>query len=172
MSNLFTSNPAPDESALPPQHWLRYWGPVLAWALVIWIFSTAVFSEAATSRWLFPLLHWLLPNASPRAIGHIHHLIRKFAHVFEYLLFSLLLLHGIRRGRPGWHLSWSLAALGLAVLWAASDEFHQIFVFGRGPSLRDVLIDGSGALTAQLLAAFWFARLRPSAPASQESPRP
>jgi VanZ family protein len=38
-----------------------------------------------------------------------------------------------------------------AALYAASDEWHQSFVKGRGPSARDVLIDSAGALAACLL---------------------
>ena len=33
-----------------------------------------------------------------------------------------------------------------AVLYAASDEFHQLFVPGRAGSIRDVIIDGTGAV--------------------------
>jgi VanZ family protein len=39
-------------------------------------------------------------------------------------------------------------ALLLAIVYAASDEIHQTLVPGRNGSILDVLIDGSGALTA------------------------
>ena len=39
-----------------------------------------------------------------------------------------------------WRLIWLLA-----ILYAASDEFHQSFVPGRGPSVIDVGIDAIGA---------------------------
>ena len=100
------------------------------------------------------MLHWALPGASPRTLFRLHHLVRKIAHAAEYFLFSLLLLNGIRRGRPGWQLSWALAAVALAVLWAASDEIHQLFVPGRGPALRDVMIDTFGAAMAQVFAVW------------------
>ena len=31
-------------------------------------------------------------------------------------------------------------------MYAATDELHQKFVAGRGPSIRDVMIDSMGAL--------------------------
>ena len=34
----------------------------------------------------------------------------------------------------------------LAIIYAATDELHQKFVAGRGPSIRDVMIDSMGAL--------------------------
>lgn len=44
----------------------------------------------------------------------------------------------------------------VAVLYAISDEFHQSFVFGRSGELRDVLIDGAGALLGILLLNWYF----------------
>ena len=36
-------------------------------------------------------------------------------------------------------------ALIVCVLYAISDEVHQMFVPGRGPGIKDVLIDSAGA---------------------------
>jgi VanZ family protein len=49
--------------------------------------------------------------------------------------------------------------LGCA-LFAASDEFHQTFVKSRTPSVRDVLLDVTGALLGLLIGAS-FARRYP-----------
>jgi VanZ family protein len=38
-----------------------------------------------------------------------------------------------------------LIALGVCMLYAASDEVHQIFIPGRGAQVKDVLIDSAGA---------------------------
>lgn len=38
-------------------------------------------------------------------------------------------------------------ALAIAVLYACSDEIHQIFISGRTAMITDVLIDSAGALT-------------------------
>ncbi len=48
-------------------------------------------------------------------------------------------------GRPSWLWSEAVAALWLAALYAATDEFHQTFVPSREGCLRDVAIDSSGA---------------------------
>lgn len=42
-------------------------------------------------------------------------------------------------------------ALMFAVLFAASDEWHQTFVPGRDGCVRDVVIDASGASVAALI---------------------
>jgi VanZ family protein len=83
----------------------------------------------------------------------LHQIIRKCAHVFEYFVFSLLILRGLRGGRKERHLGWALAAIAIAAAYAALDEFHQSFVPGRGASVWDVVLDASSGATAQLLAA-------------------
>ena len=50
-----------------------------------------------------------------------------------------------------------------AVIYAVSDEMHQLQVAGRAGMISDVLIDASGALTGIILAlmlisANWFVR--------------
>lgn len=47
-----------------------------------------------------------------------------------------------------------------ASLYAASDEFHQRFVDGRGPSVRDVALDSLGALAGILLMVLCIAIYR------------
>ena len=50
----------------------------------------------------------------------------------------------------------ALIALPFSVLYAASDEVHQLFVDGRAGSAVDVLIDSGGALFGILLAVLAF----------------
>ena len=40
----------------------------------------------------------------------------------------------------------SLWAITITVIYAASDEFHQAFVPGRTPDIRDWAVDAAGAL--------------------------
>ena len=132
--------------------WLRQWGPAVSWALLIWVFSTGSFSGANTSRFILPLLHWLLPHASAGTLEFLHFLIRKAAHFAEYFIFSQLLLRGFRGERGGWKIAWGLAALAIAAAYAALDEVHQAFVPERQASPVDSLLDTAGATAAQVLA--------------------
>ncbi|HYL68798.1 MAG TPA: VanZ family protein [Candidatus Limnocylindria bacterium] len=133
--------------------WLKLWWPALVWAVVISSFSTSVFSSEHTSRIIIPLLHWLLPHASPEALAELHHLIRKCAHFVEYFILSLLVLRGLRAGRKDTHLRWALVAIGIVAGYAALDEYHQSFVPGRGAAVADVLLDTAGGIAAQIVAA-------------------
>jgi VanZ family protein len=133
--------------------WLARWWPALVWACLIWTFSTGAFTTQHTSRYIVPLLHWLFPHLEWDTLLAIHQSIRKCAHVAEYFVFSLLILRGLRAGKKERHLGRALAAIAIVAAYAALDEFHQSFVPGRGASVWDVLLDASGGVAAQLLAA-------------------
>jgi VanZ family protein len=133
--------------------WLKRWWPALLWAVVISCLSTASFSAEHTSHYIVPFLRWLLPGASHQTIELLHHLIRKCAHFTEYFILSLLILRGIRAGEKGWHFRWALTTILIVAGYAALDEFHQSFVPGRTAAVTDVLIDASGGIAAQLIAA-------------------
>lgn len=139
---------------------------MFAWAALISTFSTHWFSEAHTSRVIFPILRFLFPHASMAFLFRAHHLIRKSAHLFEYFVFSLLLLRMIRNARPGWRITWALAAILIVFGFACLDEFHQSFVPGRDAEFSDALLDTSGGAFAQILAALWAARKK-----ADEQPR-
>ena len=78
--------------------------------------------------------------------------VRKLAHFSEYALLGLtLMLHIAQIQKKIFvRLPW-LWAWGVGTLYAASDEFHQGFVAGRGPSVRDVTIDSAGVIAGTLL---------------------
>jgi len=74
-------------------------------------------------------------------------------HAAEYAGLTLLILRalngGFARRIPG---PLHLAGIGLAVLYAISDELHQLHVLRRTASLKDVLSDTLGAFLAVGLA--------------------
>ena len=134
--------------AMTLRNFVRFWVPLILWMLFIFSASTDVMSAENTSRFLVPFLRWLKPDISVAAVETIHFLIRKAAHVAEYAIFAALLWRAVHHGtklRAGSRFEAVLVFL-LAMLYAASDEFHQSFVKSRGPSLGDVMIDGGGIL--------------------------
>lgn len=71
-------------------------------------------------------------------------LIVKGYHVAEFTLLCLFTYSALRRLTP-WPAKKALAvSAGLCLLYAASDEWHQTFVPGRGGHVADVLIDSLG----------------------------
>ena len=130
--------------------------PVLAWMLVIFAASTDLGSAEHTSRFLIPFLHWLNPHISGAAIMKIQFLIRKAAHLTEYAVLAMLLLRAVRSGTRAAFARQAALVLVLTALYAATDEFHQTFTPSRTASVRDVLIDCTGAAAG--LAIYWAMR--------------
>lgn len=72
--------------------------------------------------------------------------IRKLAHFTEFLILGFLMhLNLDGHERTFGH------SICLSVLYAISDEFHQLFVENRYCSIGDILIDSSGAVCGVLL---------------------
>lgn len=68
--------------------------------------------------------------------------IKKAGHMIGYGLLALSYFRLLKHNQKLYWLAWLMA-----LLYAASDEFHQSFVPGRGASVLDVLIfDNIGAL--------------------------
>jgi len=132
------------------RNFIRYWLPVLAWMLVIFSASTDLMSGRRTSRVIEPLLRWLVPEISPENLRRAHFAARKAAHVAEYTMLALLLWRALRKPVPNdsrpWNWRDATWAVGLAALYAVSDELHQGFVATRTASAWDVVWDTLGAL--------------------------
>jgi VanZ family protein len=87
----------------------------------------------------------------------MHGVIRKMAHLTEYFILSIFLIHGLRGTDRGWKLKWVIWAIIIAAGYASFDEFHQSFVPSRTASPWDALLDTVGASIAQLFLWVWFA---------------
>ena len=161
------SSPAQSPTALfartGSRSFLQYWLPVALWMLIIFGFSTNAGAPRNTSRIIGPILRWLNPDIADETVYGIQLVVRKGAHFTEYAVLALLCWRARRKPvrddvRP-WNWSEAGMALLVAVLFAASDEWHQSFVPSREGSLRDVLIDSTGA-TLGLLALWRWGRWR------------
>ena len=137
------------------QAWVR-WSITLAWAVLIFDLSTSTFGGSLTAWLLRELLLVLRLSISESAFATLHFLFRKLAHCTEYAIFSVLLYHCIlNSNRTEWRVraaAWSVFAAGL---YSLTDEFHQLFVPGRGASLIDCGIDTTGALIGMLVILAW-----------------
>lgn len=69
--------------------------------------------------------------------------VRKLAHVSEYFILTMLFYRALKTEKS-WEFKVGLKSFVFSFLYAISDEVHQIFVAGRGPSPVDVFIDSLG----------------------------
>lgn len=122
---------------------------------LIFIGSGNALSSAHTSRFLGPLLHWLLPHAAEATVDRLQFAIRKCGHLTEYAILAGLYWHALGPAGSGGPRPWRWHDAGLSLVlaaaYASSDEFHQSFVPSRQSSVGDVLIDTAGALASLLL---------------------
>jgi VanZ family protein len=105
--------------------WIFRWGPAVIVMLLI-------FAASAT------------PSRDLPSFGLWDMLLKKGGHMFGYALLAAAYFHALNNGKNITRKQFMMAIL-LAVLYAATDEFHQKFTPGRFPSLMDVLIDTTGA---------------------------
>ena len=104
---------------------LSYWGPVVLWAGVIFFLSSIPSLNSGFGIW--------------------DYFLRKGAHIFEFFLLTILLQRAVKASFKMVTFRGVMVLSGLvAVFYAMSDEFHQSFVPGRGPSAYDVMIDSVG----------------------------
>lgn len=120
----------------PRPSWLRQtlrWGPAVLWAAMI-------FGLSSMSR---------LP-APPGFLTDKH------AHVGTYGVLAALLVWGLTDRSPA-RTTWATAAaaVALAALYGASDEWHQSFVPGRDVSALDLAADTAGAAIAAVALRAW-----------------
>jgi VanZ family protein len=77
-------------------------------------------------------------------VERFNHIVRKYAHFSAYLVLGLLIMNALRRSGVRGFKAFIFSLL-FCILYAVSDEIHQLFVPGRGAQVTDVLIDGAGS---------------------------
>ncbi len=129
---------------------------------IIFVFSAQTAGESShlsgnISKFIFGVYEWLFGEVSGerelRAMEIIHSLIRSLAHGFEYFL-----LEGAAFANAVLHLEkWKKAAFSsvlFCMIFALTDEIHQLFVEGRAFQLADIAVDTLGALVC-LVICLW-----------------
>src|SRR5229473_6717761 len=71
-------------------HRLSRYGPLILWALLIFIGSTDLLSASNTGAVLVRPVLWLFPHASERTVAIYQLATRKAGHLTEYFIFALL----------------------------------------------------------------------------------
>lgn len=141
-------------------YWLiRHWLPPVIWMVLICPFTGDMWSLSGNSRFLIPLLRWLLPDMPEEQIRSLYLLIRKIGHFVAYFILAWLFLRALRgRSVERWRADWALKAALLAIGYAVFDEVAQSFLPTRTGSVLDVLIDSAGAITAVLITMLYHQR--------------
>jgi len=147
-----------------PDHLLKAWIAAILWLIVIAIESTAWLSAHNTSRFLYPIFHFLF-GISRENFEPWNFLLRKTGHVVGYGFLSFLLFRAFRETLPQltqigrnlrWTFRWSaIAVLGTAMV-ASLDEWHQTFIPSRTGRWQDVVLDTSAGIAVQALGFLFY----------------
>jgi len=130
------------------------WTAVVIWMAAIFCLSGQVASKSASLsgstvkiviEHTQPGFRKLPVDQQNIVVTNYQHLVRKSAHFLAYTLLGILTLsalfqHSITKGRR------FAAAFAICVLYACTDEIHQLFVTGRSGQISDVCIDACGAI--------------------------
>lgn len=149
---------------------------VLGWMGVIFMFSSqdGAASSETSGRVVKVVITVIKPDFNSLAKSEqisfrdmVTFFVRKGAHFTEYMILGVLLFLFYYEWRPKifqvpqkenthimqlrlrriWFTAWITGTL-----YAAGDEFHQMFTGGRSPQVRDVCIDSSGVSVGCLIA--------------------
>lgn len=87
------------------------------------------------------------------------HFVRKAAHFSIYTVLGVLLsINSSYHFKNKWLCT--LLPISLGLLYAVSDEIHQLYVPGRSGEIRDVLIDSAGVVLGCLIVMLIYKRIK------------
>lgn len=112
---------------------VKLWIPVAVWAGVIFFFSGIPDLKTELKYDFF---------------------LRKIAHITEYFILTFLLYRAFSGSFKLNRIRIFMYPAVFSFLYAASDEIHQYFVWGRNCSLVDLLIDSLGIVCFLVLIKF------------------
>ena len=109
---------------------------VIVWMIVIFILSNEDASKTTDTT------NFILKLFGINSNTFLFILIRKLAHFSEYLILGLLLHNMFNK----FEINNNYILISICIIYACSDEIHQLFIKGRNCSIIDVLIDTLGSI--------------------------
>lgn len=115
---------------------------LIFWCFLIFYFSNQPGSVSDVSSGVFVNI---IKKIIPGNYHTITFIVRKIAHVSIYFILYLLTFNCFKRFNV------SKYSFYFCLLYAISDEIHQLFIVNRSSELRDILIDTMGITLAYLI---------------------
>ena len=134
----------------------------LLWMAVIFMLSQQPASVSSGQSGVFvEQLRHITPNVDQQLLTF---LVRKGAHIFAYFVLGILTFNALwwvdlskfKFNRP------ATLSIIVCALYAASDEFHQLFIIGRSGELRDIIIDSCAAMVGVFIISIFVRILQKS----------
>lgn len=112
---------------------------VILWMIFIFVMSSFDASSSSNqSNFIVDIITSIINIKDTWLLSFI---IRKLAHFIEYFILGLLVINLITKYDKK-----IIMAILLCIIYATSDEIHQIFVPGRSCQITDIMIDSLGSI--------------------------
>lgn len=117
---------------------------VIIWMMFIFIMSSFNSNESSNqSNFIVNILSNIFNISNIEILSFI---VRKLAHYTEYTILGILVYNLIYSYNKKIYIS-----IIICIIYAISDEIHQLFVPGRSCQITDILIDSMGSVTGIIL---------------------
>lgn len=130
-------------------HYFKYALIIIWMALIFHMSSEVAGTSSARSDEIVRTIHSIGVNAPADLLTF---LVRKAAHISAYFILGILIFNLLKEYDLAIK-KMIFASIAMAMLYACTDEIHQIFVPGRSGEVRDVLIDTAGAAAGVVVYA-------------------
>lgn len=117
---------------------------VIIWMSVIFIMSS--FDGSVSSSQSNFIVDKLVNIFNIENTDIVSLIVRKLAHYMEYLILGVLMINMFSEFDIKINTKYIIAII-ICIIYASSDEIHQIFIAGRCFSIRDILIDSMGSIS-------------------------
>ncbi len=112
---------------------------VIIWLFIIFCFSAQTAEDSSeTSKSVVDFILKLFNISQTHALVYI---VRKTAHFTLYFVLALLVTKATNHNRY-------ITAILVTLVYAITDELHQMFSLGRSGEIADVLVDTAGGAVA------------------------
>lgn len=114
--------------------------------LIIWlifIFVMSHFDADISSSQSGSIVEFIANIFNIKYIEILSLIIRKLAHITEYFILGILTINCLKDYKINYLY---VSSILFCIIYACSDEFHQLFISGRSGTIIDVLIDSIGII--------------------------
>lgn len=117
---------------------------VILWMILI--FSMSSFNGISSNNQSGFIVNIISDILNINNIEKLSFIIRKLAHFTEYLMLGILVSNMIKQYNKKWYIT-----IIICILYAISDEIHQILTPGRTFKIFDIVVDSIGSITGLIL---------------------
>lgn len=123
---------------------------VILWMFVIYLMSSYNGNDSSEQSGV--IVKFIANILNINNLKMLSLIIRKLAHFTEYLILGLLVVNLIK----DYYNKYLFISIIICIIYATSDELHQLFVPGRSYQLLDILIDTLGSVSGIYLYKLLF----------------